>query len=750
MRRILLFLFAALLLGAGPAWAFSPFNAVVVPVAGGGTTTSVVVTSGQTTTFTGAPNRGTGANTSYNNNYYTNIEIQSGGTGIFNDGENVQTLTVRTGGILRFGAAGEISSATVANGFGNGSNITLEPGALVQLANPSGLPFATGYYNVNNPGNSDPISGNVYTAQALPPYVITGTDVAYYTFNGSAAQTTAAPAPATRGGGSTPTSSGMALAGTVRRLTNGNTGSSGLTLANATSISQELHLGTNGTLTVGSGGTLTLLSTSAGTALIDNKGNGVINGTLTVQRYIDGTRNASAGYRHLSSPLYNLTVASFANGSFTPSVNPAYNANPASVPAASFPTVFGYDETKVGGSVGTVGFDQGWQSPAALTTPLELAQGYTVNMPAQGTLSFTSTLFNFPSIGSPRLKHTAAAGGWALLGNPYAAPLDWDGVSAQSTGLNKTLYVFKSSGKYAGTYTTYLPGAPAAANTGTNVVPVGQAFFLYNPTQGTDVTIDFARANTITSYDATAGTPVQRPTAEARPYLALTLQDAAATQAHQTLVYFDAAATATGLDNQYDSPYLAGPGQPLSISTALAGQEYATNGLPALGAADVAVPLHLSATATGTYQLQVAALENLPAGTHAYLLDAATGTRQDLATTPRVSIALAANASTGARYSLLFTSSIALVTAPAALAQLASLYPNPAHGTATLVLPATLRAGQPAPVEIVNALGQVVRRATHPATADELALPLDGLAAGLYTVQARTAAGTISRRLTVE
>jgi len=725
MRQLFLYLVALLVLGAGPAAAMRPLA-------------SVVVASGVTTTFTDAPNRGTGDVTTYNNNFYQSIDIQSGGTGVFNDGENVGQLIVRTGGILRFGVGGEISSANPNVNSTATNTIRLEPGAIIQLATPNGLPFAQGAYNANNP-NDNFGNGNGSSSR----YSVVGAAGAYYTFNGSAAQTTAAPANATRGGYPTATTSGIALPSTVARLTL--TNSAGLTLVNNTGVSQEVHL-TSGQLTEASGATLTLLSSSSGTALLENQGGGTLSGNITVQRYIDGSRNASTGYRHLSAPLSGLTVASFANGSFTPTVNPAYNTNPAAVPAASFPTVFSYDQTKVGGSVGTVGFDQGWQSPSALTNALTLTSGYTVNMPAGGTLSFTGAPLLSSSF-RPNLRHSDAAGGWALMGNPLAAPLNWDNVAATSSGLNNTLYVFKSSGQYAGTYTTYLPNAPAGANTGTNVVPVGQGFFVYNPTQGTQANLYFLLTSTITSYDATAGTPVQRTAAETRPYLSLTLQDAAATQAHATLVYFDAAAT-TGLDNQYDSPYLAGPGQPLAITTALAGQEYATNGLPALGRADVVVPLRLRATAAGTYTLQAAALANLPAGTHAYLLDATTGTRQDLATTPSATLTLAANANEGARYSLLFSSASPLATAPAALAQLAGLYPNPAHGTTALVLPATLRGGQPVPVAILNSLGQVVRRAT--ATTDELALPLDGLAAGLYTVQASTVAGTISRRLTVE
>ncbi|MDO7873825.1 T9SS type A sorting domain-containing protein [Hymenobacter sp. ASUV-10] len=715
MKHLFLCLLAALLLGAGPAWALTPLS-------------NVVVTNGQTTTFTGAA-------VAADNNYYSYIEIQSGGTGVFNDAEYVSQLLVRTGGTLVFGSLGQVRTPGVTASEPPTPSITLEPGAAVQLATPAGLPFAQGDYFTNSSGGNIPSTA----------YTLTLSPDARYTFNGTTAQTTAAPAPRPSGGTAAASANGVALPATVGRLTLSN--SAGLTLVNSTGVSQELHL-TNGQLTLGSGATLTLLSSAAGTALAENQGGGTLLGPLTVQRYIDGSRNAGVGYRHLSAPLGGTTVASFANGSFTPRVNPAYNTNPAAVPAASFPTVFSYREARVGGAVGPVGFDQGWESPNALSDFLSLGLGYTVHTPAGGTMSFTGSLAT-ATINRTGLGHTAA-GGYHLLGNPYPAPLDWDLTAAATTGMNRTLYVFKSTGPYTGFYTTYLPSAPTGANTGSRTVPVGQGFFVYNPTLGTTGQVSFLPSQAYTSVDAAAAPAVQRSTADLRPYLRLTLHDAAATQQHETLVYFDPAATA-GLDNDFDSPFLPGPGQPLSLSTELAGQQYSTNGLPALGTTDVTVPLRLSATAAGLYQLQVAALAHLPAGTRAYLLDATAGTRQELTATSTIGVALPAGQPVAGRYSLLFSSAAApLASAPAALAALASLYPNPASGTATLRLPAALRAGQPTTVRVLDALGRVVATATQPAAAAEFTLPLTGLAPGTYTVQAQAAGGTVARRLTVQ
>ena len=91
-----------------------------------------------------------------------------------------------------------------------------------------------------------------------------------------------------------------------------------------------------------------------------------------------------------------------------------------------------------------------------------------------------------------------------------------------------------------------------------------------------------------------------------------------------------------------------------------------------------------------------------------------------------------------------------LATAPGALAQLAGVYPNPAHGTATLRLPAALRGTQATLVSVTDNLGRVVLTRTLAAgTAETLELPLGTLAPGIYSVLAQTAMGLVAKRLVV-
>jgi len=82
---------------------------------------------------------------------------------------------------------------------------------------------------------------------------------------------------------------------------------------------------------------------------------------------------------------------------------------------------------------------------------------------------------------------------------------------------------------------------------------------------------------------------------------------------------------------------------------------------------------------------------------------------------------------------------------PAALAGL-SLLPNPAHGRATVLLPAV---GGMATLAILDALGRTIRTQAA-ATNAPAELDLTGLAPGLYAVRVQAGAATAMRRLVVE
>ena len=310
------------------------------------------------------------------------------------------------------------------------------------------------------------------------------------------------------------------------------------------------------------------------------------------------------------------------------------------------------------------------------------------------------------------------------------------------TNVQNALYVFKSSGQYSGSYASYIGGI--GTNGGTNVLPVAQGFFVRTSAPGQTGSLSFTNAERLTTDP---GTPFQRGTADTRTTLALTLRNA--TAATQTAVYFEQGAT-PAFDRAFDATALPNSNG-LTLATEIGAEAVAINGLPLLTGADVVLPLRLSAAAAGTYTLAVDNLAHLPANYRAYLRDALTGTYADLAATPAVSLALAANSTANGRYALVFSQNRVLATAPAALARLANVYPNPAHGTATLLLPAALRGTQATTVAVVDNLGRTVLTRTLAAgTTETLELPLAGLAPGIYSVLARTSAGLVAKRLVVQ
>ncbi len=491
------------------------------------------------------------------------------------------------------------------------------------------------------------------------------------------------------------------------------------------------------------GQTFTLLSDANNTAAVVNFA-GVVNGPVTVQRYIEPSRNGGLGYRHYAPPVSNTTVQDFAvTGGFTPVINGAFN-NQGNT-AVPFPNVYGYDQAKVGSGVAARSvIDQGYFSPTSLGQALNSTQGYTVNINAPVNVDFVGSLVNGP-VSTPALPRSAhPQGGWHLRGNPYPAPLDWQLMidHGQLTNIDPALYIFKSSGQYTGSYGTYINGIPA--NGGSNLIPTSQGFYVRTSGVGLNGQLNFTNAERLTTY---ANPAFQRGTADLRPQLALSLGNATATL--QTVVYCDPTATAA-FDPATDASYLAAKNG-LLLATEAGAEALAINGLPPLTGADVRVPLQVAAATAGQYKLALDRLTNLPTGYRIYLHDVLSGAYTDLTTTPQVAIRLTAGAPAAGRYALLFTTQArVLATASAALAQLVSVYPNPAHGTAALLLPLALRGASATPVQVLDPLGRVVLTRTLASDAELLELPLSGLAPGIYAVQARTAAGLVVKRLVVE
>ena len=88
-----------------------------------------------------------------------------------------------------------------------------------------------------------------------------------------------------------------------------------------------------------------------------------------------------------------------------------------------------------------------------------------------------------------------------------------------------------------------------------------------------------------------------------------------------------------------------------------------------------------------------------------------------------------------------------LATTPALTAADVSLYPNPAHDAFTVQLPVAWGAA-PVRAELLNALGQVVRRPRIAGSCGRV--ETSGLAPGLYTLRLQAGGTALARRVVVE
>ena len=674
--------------------ASTSYTVSIVSNCAGGQTSAAATTT--FTTSAAAPNNLTVSSTQGGiSGTFNNVTITSTGNATLGGTLTVNgTLTVQTGGALN-------TNCQTVNGAGS---FVMQPGTTLSICDPAGISASGATGAIQTTGTRS------FAADAS------------YVYNGTAAQVTGAGLPAT-----------------VRNLTVAN--AAGVTQTQGVSVAQLLTL-TSGNLATG-GQPLTLLSSAAGTAVVVNTG-GVVTGTATVQRFIDPSLNPGLGYRHYSAPVSNTTLADLTTPTgFAPVLNPAYNTSPTPSLVTPFPTVFGYDETRVGTVTSNYGlFDQGFFSPAAASAPMMVGQGYTVNISASQLVDFTGTLNNGTLTKSGLTRGTTAQSGWHLLGNPFPSPLDVSAfVPANFTNVDNAVYVYRSTGQYVGQYTTYVNGIGTA-----QPVATAQGFFVRASTAGTAGTLTMPQSARVTTFGASA--PFQRGTADTRPRLQLDLSGATGTDA--AYVYFEAGATSATPEATRDAVKLPNPTGLNLASAAANGEELAINGLPLLAAQPVIVPLRLTAPVAGSYTFAVAELANFDATTVVELRDALTGTVQTLTPQTSLRVSLPAGA-TGSRFTLVFRPGAILATRGNLDAALVNLYPNPAHGRFVVELPALTGASR-VEATLLNALGQQVRtqRQALNAQGTTLEFGTENLAAGVYSLRLQAGELQVVKRVVVE
>jgi len=213
--------------------------------------------------------------------------------------------------------------------------------------------------------------------------------------------------------------------------------------------------------TLNSNGNLTLISNASETATIDGKSNGVINGNVTMQRYLP----SKFGYKYFSSPFTGATVGEFSDDMDL---------------TATFTTFYKYDENRVVNGTPV----SGWINYKTPTGVLEALKGYCVNFGTDATPTTVDVtgVVNNGNISLPLYNNdNKYTKGFNLVGNPYPSPIDWYASSGWTkTNIDDALYFFKASDtqQYGGEYQTLIGGVSSDGKV-SRIIPSMQGFFVH-------------------------------------------------------------------------------------------------------------------------------------------------------------------------------------------------------------------------------------------------------------------------------
>lgn len=579
-------------------------------------------------------------------------------------------------------------------------------------------------------------TAGITTSGATGAVQLTGTrsfsNDASYTYNGTAAQVT-----------------GSGLPSQVRNLST--TNNNAVTLTSAITVNQKLTVGGAGNFVL-NGNNLTLPSSSTGTSLVVNSSTGVVQGTtVTVQRYIDPSVNSGLGYRHYSAPVSGSTVADLQTSGFTPVVNSAYNTSTTPGTTSPFPTVYGYDQSRLLTASpnsttfsNSTEFDKGWFSPSALSNALTVGKGYTVNIKGNQLVDFAGTLNTGNYTLALARNSTGTDAGWGFVGNPYPSPIDWTQIAAADrVNLDAAMYVFESNGQYTGSFRSYVNGI------GNPLIASCQGFFVRVSSGATTGSITFRNAQRVTSY--TQQVPFRRGTADTRPIVELQVKGLQG--ASDNLVVYAQDGATTEADNEFDAQKIVSPKGINLASLTGNGTSLSINGLPEFRPG-TEVALSLAVPASGTYVFSTLGVRNLPAGVVAYLVDVVTGQRTALNQQARYSCELVVPQGGQEllhRFVLRFgTAAAALATAPAQVAASVLLYPNPADSQLTVLLPRTAD-GASVQAALYNSLGQQVRKNITLASAGTpTTIDVSDLAKGVYTLRMQVGPSAVVKQVVLK
>ena len=372
---------------------------------------------------------------------------------------------------------------------------------------------------------------------------------------------------------------------------------------------------------------VTLLSTSAATAYVPALPSGAsIVGSVIVQRHLPNNK-ATREYRYISSPTTNATVADWQaelpiSGTFT---DPSSGYYDGVLINSTNPSLFYYNETLVTGSMAqTKGYVNYPSCCTAAAAPLVNGRGYAAFGRTTGELTLdTRGTLKQQNLDMTVTHSGGVNGGFNLVGNPYAAPIDWD-LTKAATGVgvdDQILFIDNNRNvNTSGGIVTYANGVSVPAGYSGNIAS-SQAFWVKvtNPGSATLKFRENQKAPLQTQFIREGETPNL-----------LRIFMKSGTETDQIAIRLIDDAT-EDFDSKYDAIKFGVDGL-LNISTLSKNNVRLTINSIGNVACDTKIPFFIDGATTGTYTFDFTGIESFQGNANLVLFDKVLNTRTAIST----------------------------------------------------------------------------------------------------------------------
>lgn len=391
-------------------------------------------------------------------------------------------------------------------------------------------------------------------------------------------------------------------------------------------------LNINNTLDVTGGATfntnnnVTLVSTNTLKGRLADISNGTLSGNLTVQTFARGNTTdwANLGVSGIQSQTFNNWYGQI------PMAIEGSTTGVTSVSNTYFESVQSWFESS-----------DTYDTTLTVTSPIIPGKGYWVYL---GTaLNTTSDMVWSVSgtavTGNTNIPITNSGAGWNLISNPYPSPIDWSNVMAVggNSGLvNDAYYIYDAE---LGNTVSYVSGVatPASYQTMTNVIPMGQAFYVEAIGAGNLAVTEACKSDKNTNANELLKNSNANSSNNVSSVFRLNINgggyhDDAVIRFHSNATNsFDKALDARKM---YNSPgYVGYPGtwgKRTVIATQSNNEDYSINSLPYAQTQNAVIPVIARVYTTGQYTISGSDIQNLPPNACVTLKDKLLNVTQDL------------------------------------------------------------------------------------------------------------------------